>query len=491
VIAWLALALLLPAATGFVLCSAFWRNSQGLIDWLARLFVSLGVGAGLSSCTFYLGLLTGNRGRTDLLLLDSLSLAIAGAVSLAIRRSRSADETRELQAALPRASMIACLLAIPLVVATCIAFHYDIRFAAAHPHGAWDAWAIWTLRARFLFRSGTQWRDAFSSVIGYSHHDYPLLLPATIGRLWVYLQHEARMVPTMLGFCFMLCTVGLAMSCVAMLRSKSQALLVGAVLVTTPFFVKHAVSGYAESPLMFFFLATTALLVMSDSRPQILVLAGLTAGLAAWTKNEGLLFLVATGTSLTVQVFLTRGWTACIRTASLFVTGVFPILAVIILFKSQIHVGNSLFEPNLVGGTVLGRIAALGLYSTISKHYFGEIWEFGEWEISMVPVLAGYYLLLGRLRGVKQKPGLVTAMGTLAITFVGYFFVYVITPTELEWQLANSLNRILLQLWPSAVVVFFCLTHTPEEALAVPVGEAHRIDSREGQFRSNPSEEGR
>ena len=469
-IAWLALALLLPAATGFVLCSAFWRNSQGLIDWLARLFVGLGVGAGLSSCTFYLGLLTGSRSRTDLLILDSLSLALAKAVSLAMRRFSSAEETRELQVALPRASMTACLLAIPLVVATCIAFRYDIRYAAAHPNGIWDGWAIWTLRARFLFRSGGQWRDAFSSVIGYSHPDYPLFLPATIGRLWTYLQHEVRWVPTTLGFFFMLCTVGLAVSSVAILRSKSQALLVGVVLVTTPFFVKLAVSGYAESPLMFFFLATTVLLVMSDSRPQMLVLAGLTAGLAAWTKNEGLLFLVATGTSLTVMAFLTRGWTACFRTASLFVAGVFPIVAVIILFKSQVHVGNWLFEPSLGGGTVLGRITALGRYSTISKGYFGEIWVFGEWEISMVPVLAAYYLLLGRLRGVKQKPGLVTAMGTLAIAFVGYFFVYVITPTELDWQLATSLSRILLQLWPAAVVVFFCLTRTPEEALAVPVG---------------------
>ncbi|MEW5796432.1 MAG: hypothetical protein AB1772_08725 [Candidatus Zixiibacteriota bacterium] len=27
-----------------------------------------------------------------------------------------------------------------------------VSFALRHPHGLWDAWAIWNLRARFLYR---------------------------------------------------------------------------------------------------------------------------------------------------------------------------------------------------------------------------------------------------------------------------------------------------------------------------------------------------
>src|SRR5208283_1667398 len=100
-----------------------------------------------------------------------------------------------------------------------------VHYAEAHPHGDWDGWGMWTMRARFLFRSEAQWRNAFSPVIGYSHLDYPILLPAMIDRLWTYMQHEALAVPTMLGLFFMLCTVGLAMSGVAVLRSKSQVLL--------------------------------------------------------------------------------------------------------------------------------------------------------------------------------------------------------------------------------------------------------------------------
>src|SRR5579863_5849287 len=110
--AWFTLALLLPAATGFVVCSVFWKRSQGLMDWLTRLFVSLGVGAGLSSCIFYFELLTGDRSRTRLLLLDSLFLAVVSGLFFASRRFRSPDESSELQAVSPRAGLIAYLLAI-------------------------------------------------------------------------------------------------------------------------------------------------------------------------------------------------------------------------------------------------------------------------------------------------------------------------------------------------------------------------------------------
>lgn len=466
-IAWLTLALALPAVTGLILCSAFWRRSQSLLDALAKLFVGFGIGVGLSSCTVFLGLLTGNRGRADLLVLDSLLLATAGAVALATRRRRpSGGETREVRHPLPHANLMAYLLAIPLVVASFIALNHSIRYAASRPHGTWDSWAIWSLRARFLFRSGIHWRDAFSPVIAYSHPDYPILLPASLDRLWTYLQHEALFVPAILGFFFMLSTVGLAMSGVAALRSKSQALLAGTVLLTTPFFVRHAVSGDAESPFIFFVLATTVLLIMSDSEPRMLVLAGLAASLGAWTKNEGLLFLVSAGTSLAVSLFVVDGWNTCTRGVSRFVLGAFPVLAVIVLFKFQVNVENWLFQQAPTGASVLGRLTALGRYSTISKYYLREILHFGEWEVPMVLVLIAYFFLMGRLRGLKKKPGLLTAIGALSISFVGCFFVYVITPTELDWQLANSLNRILLQLWPAAVVVFFCVTYTPEEALA-------------------------
>ena len=41
------------------------------------------------------------------------------------------------------------------------------------------------------------------------------------------------------------------------------------------------------------------------------------------------------------------------------------------------------------------------------------------------------------------------------MTLAGYFFIYLITPRDIYWHLRFSLNRLFLQLWPSAIFLFF------------------------------------
>ena len=47
---------------------------------------------------------------------------------------------------------------------------------------------------------------------------------------------------------------------------------------------------------------------------------------------------------------------------------------------------------------------------------------------------------------------------------VGYFFVYVLTPLDLDYHLMTSLNRLFLQLWPSVIFVVFMIAGPPEPA---------------------------
>jgi len=54
----------------------------------------------------------------------------------------------------------------------------------------------------------------------------------------------------------------------------------------------------------------------------------------------------------------------------------------------------------------------------------------------------------------------------IVLTLAGDFAVYVITPYDIYWHLRFSLNRLFLQLWPSAIFLFFMMVRTPEQALA-------------------------
>ena len=71
-----------------------------------------------------------------------------------------------------------------------------------NPHGEEAAWSIWNLRARFLFRAGAFWRDAFSSDLSWSHPDYPLLLPGLVALCWKLAGQESTDAPIAIAFLF-------------------------------------------------------------------------------------------------------------------------------------------------------------------------------------------------------------------------------------------------------------------------------------------------
>ena len=52
----------------------------------------------------------------------------------------------------------------------------------------------------------------------------------------------------------------------------------------------------------------------------------------------------------------------------------------------------------------------------------------------------------------------------LAVLLAGHFMVFVSMADELARLLDSSLDRLLLQVWPSALLLFFMAVRTPEEA---------------------------
>jgi len=87
---------------------------------------------------------------------------------------------------------VAAVGCIGLIVLAAAAIWLHMRLM---PHGETDAIAIWNLRARSLLRGGREWAAVLSPAIGWSHPDYPLLLPLTVARLWSYAGSETTAVP--------------------------------------------------------------------------------------------------------------------------------------------------------------------------------------------------------------------------------------------------------------------------------------------------------
>jgi dolichyl-phosphate-mannose-protein mannosyltransferase len=467
------MALALPAlvclASGFLLVCLGWPRKAPLAsDLLLRAPLSVGYGLGLFSVIFFLARVcnVGNLMLVDLLVLGLLTAA----VMLAARTSRAlpgltGSETRSHTSP----AWFHRVVTGAFVIALCAALYSGLLRPWAYPHGdGWDAFAIWNLHARFLFLGGPHWRDGFTSLIPWSHPDYPLLLPASIAHFWIYLSHDDPRVPASIAFCFTFATVGVLYSALSILRGRAQAMLGAIALLATPSFIEQGAWQYADVPLSFFYLATIVLLCLHDERTQdasspppagLLALAGVAAGFAAWTKNEGVLFLGAIIlarqlTSLRAHPTALQGTKIAFASHSgLLLAGSAPVFLLIIYFKHWIAPPGDLFsDPS----SMLHKVLDLSRYGAIVKWYVKDFFRFGHWLL--IPgslLLVGLYLGAGKEEQRVTQPGLRTSVLALALTLAGYFAVYLITPYDIYWHLRFSLGRLFLQLWPATVFLFF------------------------------------
>jgi 4-amino-4-deoxy-L-arabinose transferase-like glycosyltransferase len=243
-------------------------------------------------------------------------------------------------------------------------------------------------------------------------------------------------------------------------------LLAGMVLLATPFFIRHATSLYADVPLAFFFLATVVCLALDDraggTTSRFAALAGLSAGLAMWTKNEGLLFTACVLAGLVASGPRT-GWPDTRRRLLNVGAGLLLPLLVVASFKLSLAPANDLLSTLGIDRT-LGRISDPTRYATVVRAYGVQLLTFGANGLpGVVWPLAVFAGALGSEPMERRRPWARAIAIALGLLLAGHFMVFVSMADELARLLASSLERLILQLWPSALFLGFMVTRTLEE----------------------------
>jgi len=333
------------------------------------------------------------------------------------------------------------------------------------PHGGWDGWAIWNLRARFFFRGAAYWHDAFSTWLYWSHPDYPLMLPISIARSWLITGGETVMIPIFIAGLFTFGSVGLLFAGLAASKSWLQGMIAGAVLLATPNYIAHGASQYADMPLAFCFLAFAVVCTLRSQMPTLghLVILGFLAALGAWIKNEGLLFFLIASAGVILVLWLgntERRW----KEIAAFVAGALPIALILFHFKTQIAPESDLpLLQDHNGLVLLAKLYDRERHWLIVKTLFAKSLSFGLWPVSVPVVLAIYFYLVGKAPVNFTDRFTIVVPVLLGMMLIGYYLIYLITPFDLAWHLKNSADRLLLQLWPSILFAYFSLVRAPNE----------------------------
>src|SRR5437016_1646452 len=467
----------LCAATGFVLISLAWpKGSWFKSELLLKLSLGVVCGLGLFSFLYLLSLVFSVPAKT--LAASEVVIFVLLSILLWIRGHNLHDQKLLQYTADMSSGLLGQTLRASFVVILIGALHRCLKELATNPQGiGWDAFAIWNLHARFLFRGGEHWKDGFSSLIPWFHPDYPLFLPGSVAHFWSYLGRETTAVPATLAFAFTFSTVALLFSAVAVLRGRNHGLLAGLMLLGTPSFLRQGVSQYADIPLSFFLLAAIALLVLADRVPEsnfsLLVLSGFMAGCAAWTKNEGLLFLTAFVVTRLGILLRRENWAACLRQMAPLAATIIPILLLIAYFKLSVAGPQELFSsPH----DMLQKAIDPHRYWMIVRWFLKDSLRFGGWLL--IPgtlVVIAYAMILGKDTDATSRAARATSVCALVLTAMGYFAIYVITPYDLRWHLMWSLDRLLMQLWPSVLFLVFVSVRAPESAMRLRSPEPEHV----------------
>lgn len=341
-----------------------------------------------------------------------------------------------------------------------------ISFLVAYqtkPHGEWDAWSIWNLRARFLFRAGELWKDAFSSQIPWSHPDYPLLVPAIVAMCWTLARGETTTAPGIVAFLFTFAAAGTLIATIGILRGKTQSFLAGILVLGSASFILIGSDQYADIPLSFYILASLAVLCLEDRYPGDLrfsILAGITAGLAAWTKNEGQLFVLALIAARFLALFLYTDRSGVARRLLSLAAGLVPPLAVVVFFKLRFAPPNDLMSTP--PRQIMAHLLDFGRWITVLEGILIALLRVGGFLIPIGLFLALYWYLVRFKVEPSDRVSIATVVLAVGLMLVGDFAVYILFPNDVAWQVNTSVERLLLQVWPAALLVFFLAANIPQ-----------------------------
>jgi hypothetical protein len=242
---------------------------------------------------------------------------------------------------------------------------------------------------------------------------------------------------------------------VAALRGRAQACAAALALLATPFFAVQGATQTGDVPLAYYILAS---LVALRFGARGAAAAGALAALSAFTKNEGLLFAAVLAGALCVPG-LRRSLGAGVPARLL--AGAAPGLAAVAAFKLFLSSPNDILK-NSQPGALAKMVVDPWRYGAIAKAVGEQLLRFRGGDVAGAgngPAwMAGYALAMGAAPGQRRFGFETVVAAALVATYVA---IFVVTPYDLHWHLMTALARLLLHVWPAALLAVFLAVNAP------------------------------
>lgn len=451
------LAIILPFIAGSAIIVALFPEYclSGVCMILAG-SLGAGIGLGITSATAFLWLAWFDH-PGGYYLIAELFLSVF-LVFLAIYRFHIAKDTNNINQSSPyRAPIVqpGWLKAIFLFLLIAFVSSFILKAYFDRPHGAHDAWAIWNYRARWLFKGGSHWTHAFTYLNAADSPDYPLLVTGSVFRMWSIIGADYVAIPIIVAGVLAVGSILIIFSAICILRGKNQGYLAAIFMFLSTQFLNVATYQYGDVPLAFYILSTIVLFSLKDHFPnlslRLIFLAGLTTSCAAWTKNEGILFLVLIIFIQFIGEIRRHNWSKILAQFLYFFMGMSFVGSTLIYFKLRFAMKNDLVnKTNLSNLSVY--LLDMDRYLEVLLGIAKKILIFNDHIIILLIVLI---LITGVDRSSFVNKVVASHILLMLLMLGGYAFSFFISPHDLNWHMGSSLRRLIVQLWPAWVFIAF------------------------------------
>jgi hypothetical protein len=301
--------------------------------------------------------------------------------------------------------------------------------------GRWDAWAIWNMHAKFLTYP-QHFDNLFTGKISWTAADYPLMLSGFIAMWWRAIGNAEPITPSVVAY---ITALAVPLTVFAGLIKNKKLTLPFLILLLFAFdddYMRQAASQYADNLLSLFYLLPFVLLHQTakpDKEKYVFILIGFFTAASAWIKNEGILFF------LVFLVFFIIQNRNSVNRIKYFFAGTFWPVSMLLFFKCMYAPANDIIGAQ--SWHAFQQLANADRYILTLKYFASRLYN--------QKFLAVLLLLLTVLLNRTYFSGF--AFWVLGMVLLGYFFIYILTPHPLEWQLYTSCSRVLTQIFPAVI----------------------------------------
>ncbi len=331
---------------------------------------------------------------------------------------------------------------------------YAFFRALVKPMESYDAVAIYAIKAKALYLAGSIPGNFFTGTINlFAHPDYPLNIPLCETFIYLFLGSLNDQLVKIIFPLYFAGLLGLLYFVIRRFAGRTYALLFTFLLAAIPQFNAYATNGYLDLPLAYYCFASAVFLFIwfeDTSKAGLLFISAVMAGLAGWTKNEGLMYCII-NISLIAIFFVTNRKKGLVKRYFIYLSSyIFTIFAISLPWlwiKVSAHLVNSEINlSNLTPWYILSQYRRVWpIIYEFQKQFLGP----KKWNIIWMIFI---FLLIVKFKKIFSKD---IRYATLFIffSFGGYVLIYMITSQDLAWHLSSTGSRFLIHFLP--VVIYW------------------------------------